>query len=896
LAPFLKKTTSAELEPDPEPELIAVESSSAPVQSEADSAAEGAIRFEPPVVGRSAQLRKLWTLHRQAIDHGRGALVLVTGETGVGKTRLLEAFRDGILEGAEMEWCAGETGQKGGHGLGALRGALAELFGVRGQDRELTRKHIVDVMSCWGTPDAEDVERLTALFLPGSGGGASPGRFADDDNDERAHAEREQLFGVIERVLRRAAADRPLLVCLEDLHWAGSPTWEFLEFLSPRLKNAPEPLLFVGTMRSDAPEAKVWAEAVGRLQRYEGEAFHRIELAALDEDQSKTLIRTMLKGTERLTQSVLGMTSGNPLHLIQILRFLHDSDLIVQKDGIWDLPEGQKAKEIVPPALADLMSARLEQVLSRHKQREELTRIIHRCALVGRKVPYRLLHRLLELESEMTPGLRPLMGLLEEALDLFVQEGVLVEDLENTEDVLTFAHGMLRESLNQALKGRRTTRATHLAAAMAKEQYWSRTPDAYSAEIAQHYEEAKRWPEALEWHVKAASAARRTWDLRACEDHYQQAQNLLAQAPEAKPLVRRQILQALGELRMTTGQNEQAEQLFRQAFEVAEDSGESEAMAHLLFLQGNVARERGKARDAERCYRECLAVSRALGVREGIGNALLGLSKLARESGATAEAHRFLTAAEEQFEGSQDTRALADTSRQRAFIYMKEGNWSEAKQQFKNALQFNLQREDKWGLAHVHRDLAELAVLRGRNDEGQINARKALDLFENIGARFGFAKSVFTLAEVHKAQGHFQAAGEQFQRALSIYEALGAQPEISETMFQIGVVALRLGRPREAKTWFDQARVQAAQVDDAFLEGMALAGLAWAGASGDDPQSTRAYLQHAHRRLPRDTNFVPDLADIYLACARCFENHNEKALAEACRRKGQLIQQSLGRA
>ncbi len=283
-------------------------------------------------------------------------------------------------------------------------------------------------------------------------------------------------------------------------------------------------------------------------------------------------------------------------------------------------------------------------------------------------------------------------------------------------------------------------------------------------------------------------------------------------------------------------------------------------------------------------------------MREGIGNALLGLSRLARESGVQPEAHRFLTAAEEQFELLKDIRAQAESQSQRAYIYMHQGEWSKAKQHFRVALDLNQQRQDKWGLAHVHRDLAALAVLRGRNDEGQINARKALDFFENIGARLGFAKSVFTLAQVHKAQGHFQAAGDQFQRALAIYEALEADKEIAETMFQLGLVALRLGRPREGRTWFDRALHLAGQASSQVLQGLALAGLAWASAEGDDVASTRAFLQQAHRKLPREANFYPDLADAYRACARCFKTQGESALAMACERKGDLILQHLGRA
>lgn len=896
LAPYLKKERNAELPIAPGGFQNTVEVPPQLAQSVESAKPDGTVHFEPSVIGRKAQLRKLWTLHRQAIDNGRGSVVFVRGEAGIGKSRLLEAFRDGMLESAEMEWYSGETQQSDGQGLSALRRALGALLGLRAQDRDAARRWIHDVLVSWGGEAEEDIDRLTRFFRSDERLDDQRAAFAGSNEDERAQADREQLFGVIERVLRRAASQRPLLMCLEDLHWAGAPTRGFLEYLLPRLKSTPAPLMLVCTMRSDDEDARDWDEVLPRLLRYEADLFHQMELRPLEEDQSRTLVRAMLKATDRLTTAILGMTSGNPLHITQMLRFMHDRQLIVEEDGVWDLPSGSRARELVPPELADLMTARLEHLLARHRLREELTQLVQRAALIGRRVPYRLLLRLLEMEKDAgNARVKALLEHLEEMLDLLLEEGILFEDLDHTEDILTFCHGVLRETLNQGLKDRRSMRGTHLAAAQAKEIYYARTLDGHAAEIAEHYEAARREEDAMHWQMRAADAARRSWNLRACEEHYLRARQLMKRLPGVTPHQRRELYEALGEIYLSTGRHDRASKCFVRAFDAAEEAGEGDAMAHLLFQQGNVWRERGRLKDAEKAYQECLAVSRALGVHEGIGNALLGLSKLARQSGAQPEAHRFLSAAEEQFEQLADNKALADCHRNRAYIYMRQGEWSQGKKHLKESLQINRDRQDRWGLAHVHRDLAKLAVLRGRNDEGQINARKALDLFENIGARYGFAKSVYTLAQVHKAQGHYQAAGDQFQRALAIFEALAADREIAESMFQLGYVALRLGRPREARTWFDRAHHQGTLAGSLFLQGMALAGTAWACAENDDPQSTRAYLQQAHRKLPRDYHHVPDLADIYYACARCFEAHRENALAQACERKSDLILRSLER-
>ncbi len=858
--------------------------------------ADGEIHFQPPLVGRRAPLQIMWDLHRQAIDDGKGAVILLTGETGVGKSRLLESFKDGILDVAEMDWFHGETTERGSHGLGALREAMAQIFGLRSEPREEARELIRLVMERWGNVDEGEVERLTDFFRPSESPWTLVKGHFGDDRDDLDRAERELLFGAIERAMRRAASERPFVMALEDVHWASAPAREFIEYLVPKLKATPAPIVLVTTLRSDSPQMQAWRPLLDRLKRLTPGAAVHIEIERLSDEDCRDLLKAMLKASPRLVEGIVELTDGNPLHTIHVLRFLQDRDLIVEKVGQWDLRSGERIRDLVPPQTADLLLARLDHLIRDHQLKAPLAHIIDRCALVGRRVPFKLLRRLIAVEAALAPqNVAGLLDNLDEALDFFQTEGILVEDVDDPGDVLVFCHGLLREVLNQRLKGRREARVTHLAAARAKEHAWASSLDDHAEEIAAHYEEAQRWEEALEWLIRAAEVARRSWDMRACEDLYLRAQQLMKHLAKPQLSTTRRISEALGELCMTEGRFGEAAVYFDEAFDAAENAGEGKAMAHLLFLRGNVAREMGDFQKSDLLYRECLAVSRALADRAGIGRALLGMSKLARHRGQVEDAHKFLTAAEEQFSLQSDDRALADCNRQRAFIYMRDGKWEAGRRHLKQALDLNQQIGDKRGLAHVHRDMAQLDVLQGRYDHGQIHARKALNLFEAIGTQFGFAQTLSTMGSIHRGQGHNQAAGNLFIKALSLYEVLDAGKEISRTKFQLGAVALKLGRPREARSHFTAAHEQASLAEHAFLEGMGLAGLAWAAAVTEDPKSCRTYLQHAHRRLPQQLLFMPDLVEIYEACARCFERNDELPLAQACQRKADQITAALGR-
>lgn len=900
LAPFLnqKRAASAptpEIPLDPKQFQNPIEVPLELIAEVPSAQADGQIHFDPPLVGRRAPLQTLWDLHRRAIDAGEGAAVFVLGETGVGKSRLLEAFRDGILDSAEMDWFQGVTDQDGGHGLAAVRQAMAALFGLRHENRVDTQELIHATMERWGNADLGDVLRLTDFFRPEERDRPLVQGHFGDDLDDPERAERELLFSTLERCMRRAAAERPFILSLEDLHWCGAPTRELLDYMLPRLSKTPAPIVVLATFRSDSMSAQDWGGLRERAAKIKGGYYREEVLSPLDVAASKELLKAMFKAAPRLVEQIIGLTEGNPLHIISVLRFVQDKGLITEKAGRWDLGPDVRLREVLPPQTTDLMMARLEVLTQRHPLRDVLARVLERSALVGRRVPFRLLRSLLTYESTIQPPAQPLLPHLDEALDFFQAEGVLQEDVDDPEDVLVFSHGLLREVLVQRLRGRHSTRSMHLAAAKAKELYFFQSLDAHAEDIGNHFNEARQWDRAMHWYLRAGEVARRSWDMQACEGMFRRAQGLMNKLTRPSLSLRRRISEALGELCLTEGRLSEAQSFFEDAFDAAENGGEGKAMAHLLFLRGNVAREQSDFRRSDAYYRECLAVSRALGDRAGIGRALLGLSKLARHRSYLGDAHKFLTAAEEQFELLKDARALADCNRQRAFIYMRDGEWDAARRHLKKGLELNRRAEDKRGLAHVHRDMAQLDVLQGRYDHGQIHARKALNLFEAIGTQFGFAQTLSTMGSIHRGQGHNQAAGNMFQRALQVYEALDSGKEVARTLFQLGAVALKLGRPREARGHFTAAHERASLAEHAFLEGMGLAGLAWTAATADDVRSARTYLQHAHRRLPKQTLFVTDLVEIYRACAECFERHGESALALACQRKADVLSQALGR-
>ena len=846
----------------------------------------GAIRYETSFVGREVVFEQLWGQAQGMIETGRGAVVYVEGETGVGKSRLMEELRARCFEGLSLDWFVGESREGAGQGLWSLRQVLSALIGLRSEGHADARRIIQGQLARWGTPTEDEINRLTDLLRPRESDAVV---LVDSEEEQggREDVDRELMFGLVERVLRRASAVRPTVFLLEDLHWAGVPTQQFLEYLIPSLHTTPAPLVIITTISADREGSALWGDFPQRMRRYGPDTFQTLELRRLDPDSSRRMIEEMLSASERLVDKIFELSEGNPLHIIQVARYLREQGLIQEKSGVWNIAAGnERLVGAVPPELADLLQARVRALAERHELGSLLTRVLDRCALIGRQVHYELLVDMIRREEAET-GARDgsLIPRLDEALDVFIEEGVLDEgEMVEHEDSLEFTHALLREVLNNNLRGRRATRAAHRAAAQAKESFFAGHLDNHAFQIAEHYESSRDWSKALPWFVRAAAKARSAWDLQTSLKLYAKAEAMVERLTRVDIDLHRQMLEAQGEIYSAQGRYLEAAERFNRAFEVAEVGGAPEVMAHLIFLRGDAARMLNDFESAEGCYREALAVSRAVGDRSGIGRALLGLAKIFRIRHQLLKAHQFLTAAEDQFKASNELRFLAACSRQRAYVFMRAGRWKETRAHLMIALGLFRQVEDTHARACIQRDLARLSLLEGRIREAQLQSRKALDSFEGLGDRYGYAKTLSCLGEVYYALKQYQAAKDLYNRALGIFETLESTEDMIIEMFHLGMVAFKRDDIDQAHEWFVKAQHQASSNEQRTLRGIALAGQAWLAAHEDDIQAARTFMSRALPGLSREAFPIRDLAEIYEDCAECFHRHRDTILAEACRR------------
>jgi DNA-binding CsgD family transcriptional regulator len=442
--------------------------------SNATQQAHGMTGPAPPLVGRAAE-RVLLNEQLSAVLAGRGNVVIVGGEAGIGKTTIArDLARQARVAGASVlpAFC---------HDLMA-----APPYGLWIDFAERYRQ----------LPDRADLPPLLEALAD---------RTLDRIGTQSA------LFAEVTEFLRAIAGERPLLLVLEDVHWADPASLELLRYLSSRIGHLP--LLVLVTYRVDelTRQNPFYQQLPALVRESEG---LRIDLRRLDGAELDALIRAHYElpdgDRERLVAHLAAYAEGNPFFAMELLRTLEEQGDggLSRVDGGWRLAAIDQLH--VPPLVRQVIDARVARL--GETVREPLTI----ASVIGHDVPLDLLTTIAGTDEDA----------LFAALDRAIEWHLCTESPDGSQ--LHFVHALTREALYASIPPRRR-RALHRQVAEALEA----RPDADPDTIAWHYQQALD-PRAPEWLVRAGDRAQRAYAWRTATNRFKAAAHLLGSVPGAE--------------------------------------------------------------------------------------------------------------------------------------------------------------------------------------------------------------------------------------------------------------------------------------------------------------------------------------------------------------------------
>jgi DNA-binding SARP family transcriptional activator len=501
----------------------------------------------PPVapdttlVGRTAELSRL----RQQLEvarQGEAALAIVEGEAGIGKTRLAEALAAEATEAG----CHVLLGRAHESEQVLPLGPWVDAFRLG----QVVPGLVEDLGAAWRS----ELARLFPELGP-------PLR------EPAAGEDYVRLFEAMARTLHHLASARPLLVILEDLHWADEMSLRLLVFVARRIHDAP--IAIVGTVRLeemvDTPALRRTIAALGRQPR-----FLTVVLPPLSEAETLALVRTLIRAkTEEARVRQLGRqlwhaSEGNPFMALEMMRALPaDAELA--------------GEVLTPPRVRELIHGRLERLTDRGR------RLAAVASVIGREFDFTLLKRAAELAAtETAEG---------------VEELVARRILHVVGERLDFTHDRIREVAYDGLLPPYRQRL-HEATARALEALHASDLAPHALALGRHYYASEAWDRAADYLTRAGHGAVARSAHRQAVLCFEQAIDALQRLPDARAALERRI-----DLRFSVRQSCVPLHDHRRVLEhCGAAEGEAEALgdrgrlgwahvyrAHGLFLSGDSA-------------------------------------------------------------------------------------------------------------------------------------------------------------------------------------------------------------------------------------------------------------------------------------------------------------------
>jgi DNA-binding SARP family transcriptional activator len=736
----------------------------------------GRAQGELALIGRDAEIARL-TRAREEAWTGRPGVVFVSGEAGIGKTRVLEVVA------AEAAACGGRV----------LAGRFHETEQILPFQAWIDALRTGDVLGSLGDLGARrsELSRLFPELGPSPGGAGSSVRLL------------EAMLAVVDRL----AARQPLLLVLDDLHWADEMSIRLLSFIGRRIRQ--RPVILVATAREeDLTEAKPIRQALEELDREE--RLVRLVLLPLSHVHTVALVQTLLRrGTaetsvERVAEEVWRTSEGNPFVIVEALRELVEGGLAPDAGPV-----------VVPRRVRDLLCARLERL------GEASRRLAAVAAVIGRDFSFALLQR--------SAGLAP--PATAEGLEELVRRRIMSAVGEGFD----FTHDRIRRvAYDEVLEPRR--RALHATVGEALESLHADDAAEVYDRLAHHYRHAGIADKAVTYLVLVGETARARYALDDALRAFDQALALIDRLPSSvrEPqrfdvLLRKALILSIlgrfhdilalllpeadriGELEKPgllgayhfrvalthayLGNPRGASEAALRALEAANRAGDPTVMGQGHYVLALSAYWSGAPGEGIGHAWQAIDLLTKTGRRDWLGLAHLALGRnlhLQGELEASLEAHGQVEALGRAL---ADARLLSLAANGRACVHAERGEWEKALEAGRYALETSL---DPYATASAQAALGIAYLEKGEVETAGSCLETALAEFERFGHGQPAGRFMSLLSEAWLRRGHLERARDLGVRARHLSRQASSTWAVGLAERALGRVAFAEGRCAEA--------------------------------------------------------------------------------------------------
>ncbi len=734
---------------------LAVKGKAQPVRAyrvDSIAAEPGSLRglsgLDSPLVGREAELAQLRQIVSALRESERGQIVFLTGEAGLGKSRLIDelhtywlatrqATPDGWRHWEQMAAVSFEASRP----YGMIKHQLRSVCHISDSDTdEQARGKLAHTVSVFPPALQERLNLLYAILL-GIGGEESE-LHPEGENFKR------ELFDAMLKANRLRAADQPTVMVADDIHWSDPASTEELENLLKLTLDLP--ILFLAIMRPERDSA-AWAMKERVALDYAPQ-FSEINLRPLSSVESANLVDQLLPIEDMPTavrEMILQRTDGNPFFIEEVIRSLLDSGALQQSAGELHWNPGQSTAQIsIPGNVQALLAARIDRLEKDSRHTLQLA------AVIGRNFYRRVLDTISDTAAILDEQLRELEALA------FIREAARLPEVE-----YAFRHALTRDAAYATIL-RRRRRQFHKRVGEAFEALFPDRLEEEAHRLAEHFSEALILDKAQHYYTMAGDHAGRLYANNEAIEHYGKAIRLARDSGTDQQLAR--LYKRLGRTYEADGHYDNALAMHKEMIALAEQRGAPSLKLQALLSEATIRGTFTDKFDARKGYalsNEALTLARELGDARAESKAYWNLSLLGTYA-------------------VQDVHQTIEHGEQAVSIARK-----------------HRLREE---LAYALHDLARPYAMAGRLADGQIALEEAAQLWRELGRSNMVADNRTTLAENLNLQGDLLNGINKCEEALRISRRTSSYWGQAYALATMAPMLLEIGRVDEALAAWDE--------------------------------------------------------------------------------------------
>lgn len=457
------------------------------------------------IVGRERDLDKL-ELQVMKVINGEGSVVNIIGEAGVGKSRLIAELKKHEVMNR----------------VTSFEGRAVSIGG------NLSFHPIIDIFKQWARIKENDGEAMTLGKLEAAVSSLFPekysevlpfvatlmgmklsGRYSERLKDIDVEGLENLIYKNVRELLIHASEQTPLVIIIEDLHWADTSSIELLEFLFRLAEN--HRIIFINVFR---PGYSQKGDRIVEVVKEKFPVYYlEIALEPLDEKMSETLITNMLAASGiqyTVIKQIVQKAGGNPFFIEEVVRSFIDEGAIVVKDGSFKVTE-KIHKIAIPHTINDVLMARIDRL------EEETRNLVKVAAVIGRNFFHRVL-------SDVERTIQD----IDSRLSYLTEIQLLRERQRLGELEYLFKHALTQEAAYDSILPPRR-RQLHLQIAESIEKLFAERLYEFYGMLAYHYSQAENLEKAEEFLIKAGEEALKSSASNEALNYYQEALKLYSE-------------------------------------------------------------------------------------------------------------------------------------------------------------------------------------------------------------------------------------------------------------------------------------------------------------------------------------------------------------------------------